>query len=273
MQNSYSFPTLLDKPIVPSILERAETVYREEGIVRLMKKGICFGYNKYLRSRYNNYVRPWLPKRTVFYNEVPVHAGRLGDSLIPCQDTDIPGYESALISSLRQHGGEQDTIVIVGGGWGISTVIASRQVGEYGKVITFEGSGEAVLNVKETVHLNGMDDIVSIYHAVVAKAVSLRGNEDDAEKIPPEELPECDVLVLDCEGAELDIIERMNITPRFLVVETHGIYGATESKVRNLLEQANYDIIARDVAETRLKDKCRKKGIYVLTATHQRIPR
>lgn len=38
---------------------------------------------------------------------------------------------------------------------------------------------------------------------------------------PPQKIPACDVLELDCEGAEIEIIESINFTPRALIVELH----------------------------------------------------
>jgi hypothetical protein len=47
--------------------------------------------------------------------------------------------------------------------------------------------------------------------------------------ISPAELPECDILELDGEGAESLILRNMTIRPRVIAVETHGVYGAPTS--------------------------------------------
>lgn len=41
-------------------------------------------------------------------------------------------------------------------------------------------------------------------------------------KIPPSELPDCDVLAIDCDGCELDVLDGIEITPRTIIVEHHG---------------------------------------------------
>lgn len=241
-------------------LRKAQRTYRNEGGIQLIKKGVRFGYD--------HFIRPLLPRRTVSYNGVPVRAAHLGDNLIPWHEMDIPGYEDALVRGIRQHAKEGDSVVIVGGGWGISTVVAANQVGESGTVTTFEGSYEAAKKVTETASLNHIIDQVAIQHAIVAQALSLRGSEGGAKIISPEELPECEILVLDCEGAELSIIEEMSINPKTIIVETHGMFGASEAEVKQRLDTREYNILSTKVAEERFRTSCEEDGIYVLIAEH-----
>lgn len=238
-------------------IEEAKKVYKNEGILPLSIKAGKFGYN---------YFRSLLPRRIVSYNGVPVRASHLGDRIIPWEQTDIPDYETALVDGIRRHVSEGDTVSIVGGGWGVSTVVAAKQVGETGHVITYEGGKDAYENVRETTRLNDINERVTVQHGIVAEAISLRGDGTEAKIIPPSELPECDVLVLDCEGAELEILEQMDCRPRTLLVETHGMFGATEAKVRAILKELDYEVTAQSVAEERLSEFCEEKGIYVLTA-------
>lgn len=238
-------------------LEKAVRICREEGPVRLAKRSIQFGYD--------NFIRPLFPKRVVSYNGVPVRASRIGDNIIPWHATNIPNYEDALICGVRRYIESGDTVVIIGGGWGVSTVVAAEQTGKRGRVITYEGGEETVEKVRETVQLNDLDR-VSVQHAIVGQAISLRDDEGEAKAVSPSELPDCDVLVLDCEGAETGILEQMEIRPRNIVVETHGIYDASEADVREKLSSAGYDTVENRVAEERLRETCIEKGIYVLFA-------
>ena len=66
------------------------------------------------------------------------------------------------------------------------------------------------------------------------------------EGILPEELPSCDVLELDCEGSEIDILRRMVITPRVIIVEIHPwlFKEPAEWVVENLITQG-YEIVFR----------------------------
>lgn len=241
-----------------TMLEKAIKIWREEGWSTLARRGVRFGYDRL--------VRPLLPKRVVSYNGVSVRASRLGDSIIPWQTRDLPEYESALVKGIRQYVEAGDTVVVVGGGWGVSTVVAARQTGDDGQVITFEGGAETVEKVNDTVQLNEVEQRVSIRHEVVAKAISIRGDSGEARVVPPTELPDCDVLVLDCEGAEIDILTEMEIRPRTVLVETHGIFDAPESEVRDTLDRAEYETVERMVAEERLRGVCEENGIYVLFA-------
>lgn len=241
------------------LFRRAKRVYNEQGIPQVLIKGAKFGYD--------TYVRPRFPFRKVSYNGVPVRAARLGDSIIPWHEADIPGYEQALVEGICRHVEEGDDIVIVGGGWGVSTVVAARHVGEHGHVTTFEGSWSSANNVKDTAELNEVTDRITVKHAVVGQAISLRGAAPDKTMtISPAKLPHCDVLILDCEGAELDILSEMGINPRAIIVETHGMYGAPESEVRSRLGENGYEVEEKSVAEERIRSFCEENEIFVLTA-------
>lgn len=245
--------------LMGSLLTRARRLFGEEGGVVLIKRGFQYGYEKYLRKL--------LPRRTVSYNDIPVRASRIGDSVIPWHTTDIPGYEGALVRGIRKYVENGDTVNVVGGGWGVSTVAAAKQAGEHGRVITYEGGKETVEKVEETVQLNGVGNRVTVRHAVVGNSLSLRGDGTHAKAVSPIELPDCDVLVLDCEGAEMEILEEMEIRPRAIVVETHGMFGATKTDVQNKLTSAGYDTVESTVAEERLRETCEENGIYVLFST------
>lgn len=239
-----------------TMLEKAVRIWRKDGLVTLAKRSVRFGYD--------TWIRPLLPKRVVLYNDIPVSAARVGDSIIPWQTTDITDYENALVRGLRQYVEDGDTVVVVGGGWGVSTVVAARRSGANGRVITFEGGTETVEKVKDTVQLNSVNDRVTVKHAIVARAISLRGDTDGAQLVSPIELPDCDVLVLDCEGAEMNILEEMEIRPDTIIVETHEIFGVSEADVRDVLSSLGYETIESMIAEERFRNYCEENGIYVL---------
>lgn len=236
--------------------DKVARIWKEDGPITLAKKAVRFGYDIL--------IRPLLPKRIISYNSVLVRASRVGDSLVPWQMSDIPGYESALIEGIQQYVETGDTVVVVGGGWGVSTVQAARQAGTDGLIMTFEGSAESVEHVEDTIRLNDVDDRVSVRHAIVAQAISLRGEDDDADVVSPTDLPACDILVLDCEGAEVDILEEMEVRPRAVLVETHGMFDAPKTTVRDKLDTAGYKITESKIAEDRLPRLCAENGIYVL---------
>lgn len=242
-------------------LDKATIILREEGPINLLKHSIQFGYD--------SWIRPLLPKRIVSYNDIQVRASRIGDSIIPWHTRDVPGYEDALIDGIRQYVEVGDRVAVVGGGLGVSTVEAATQTTDDGLVITFEGGAKAVDKVKDTVQLNSVDDHVSVRHAIVGRAVSLRGDSNNAQMVQPADLPDCDVLVLDCEGAEIEILEEMDIRPETVLVETHGMFNAPETEVRDRLDRAGYETVKSKVAENRLRDICEENGIYVLFSIHR----
>ena len=100
-------------------------------------------------------------------------------------------------------------------------------------------------------------------HAVVGEAISVHGEQDDRSKliVPPAELPECDVLELDCEGSEIGILRNMTIRPRAIAVETHGLYGAPTTMVKELLENLGYAVHECGIAEPRVLEECEENDI------------
>lgn len=240
------------------MLKKAVSIRRNEGSISLAKRSVQFGYD--------NYVRPQLPRRVVLYNDVPVHAAFLGDSIIPWHRTDDQGYEAALVCGIRTYVEKGDTVVVVGGGWGVSTVSAARQTGDEGKVITYEGGKQTVKKVRDSVQLNDVNRRVSVHHGIVGTAISLRDVGCDAEAVSPSELPECDVLVLDCEGAEREILDKMEIRPRAIIVETHGVFDSSTNIIEEILLRNSYEIHSKRHADYRKRDFCEENDICVLAS-------
>lgn len=245
---------------VSGVVRRGFKLAQNQGIIALLKRSIPFAYN--------TIVRPFLPTgehphtRSTY---VARDTYLMGDSLLPW---DTPSAypsdeEAALRESLSDVVNEGDTVVIVGGGYGISTVVAAKHVGQSGEVIVFEGSSDQVETVTETIELNQVTNRVEVNHAVVGDfsdfAADAYGESREAVEVDPADLPACDVLELDCEGTEREILCNMNQRPRAIIVETHGFLDVPEEEVRTNLEQINYKVIERLVEDESL-------GVSVLTA-------
>ncbi len=227
---------------------------------------------------YQRLVRSWLPGRPLIYAGIPVcYDRKWGDSIVPrawrpdvgyeTGYTDEPGYEVALISALHESTRPGDRIVVIGGGVGVTAVIAALCTGPSGTVACFEGSKQYVRHIQETARRNNISNIV-VHHAIVSKPIAVYGEESDfGDVISPDQLPECDVLELDCEGAEVDILQTMTIRPRVIIVETHGAYGAPTPLVETLLSGLGYRVRGLGLAEPRIEDVCVEKDIRVLLAT------
>lgn len=245
-------------------LSKALRVLREDGASELIKKGVPYVFN--------NSIGPLLLSRpTVSYNGVDVNTAQYFDSVTPWRQENRPYYESGLISGIEEYVQEGDNVVIVGGGWGVTAVKAAQNVGSSGKVTVYEGSQREVNRVQETTKINNVSDRVDVIHGIVGQKISLRG-EGEGEKathISPNQLPECDVLELDCEGAEIGILENLTIQPRVIMVESHGMYDASSSRVEELLNDLSYSVKSKEVADRGLEEVCVDDDIYSLAAVKE----
>lgn len=206
------------------------------------------------------------------YNGVSVELDRKAlDEFVPLKwrpidSRDIPTYESALVAGLRENVRPGDRVVIVGGGWGVTTVVAARAAGKRGWITTYEELSQSVERMHWTIERARCNDIVQIIHShVEGRLPDFTPTETVATK--PEDLPDCDILELDCEGAELGILERMKIRPRVILVESHGVNGSSSREVRDVLVRIGYSIISEEVAEMHQRAVCREQDIMVLVAT------
>lgn len=197
------------------------------------------------------------------YNGVIVRA-----SHFPWEDVSKPSYESGLVSGIKKQVQSGDSVVIVGGGQGVTAVKAARQVGRRGQVIVFEGSKQQVQNTKKTSDINNVSDIVCVHNCIVGPAKAVYGKEDkiNIKRVSPEDLPRCDVLELDCEGAEIEILRNLSQKPRVILVETHGLHDASSNQIRTILEDMSYNVVSKVVADESKEQFCRENDIFALTA-------
>lgn len=207
-----------------------------------------------IRNLYNALVRERLPRKRKVLNGVVTRKARLLDLT-----TVNNGYEGPLVRSIRERVRPTDTCLIVGGGWGVSTVAAARITDD---VIVYEGSLDQITHVEETLELNGVRDRVDLRRGLVTGDGEFYG-DTAADPVAPERLPDADVLVMDCEGAELEILREMTIEPRTVVVESHGHFGAPTDEVTDLLEERGYEIV-------RIEPESEETDVMVITANHER---
>ncbi|WP_154658560.1 FkbM family methyltransferase [Halopiger djelfimassiliensis] len=207
-----------------------------------------------LRRIYDYYLRPRLPRKIGVYNGVPVRDRALFDIT-----DEQPNYEGALIAALRDVVATTDRCLIVGGGRGVSGTVAANLTGPSGHVTVYEGSHDQVKLVRETLELAQVSEWTTVHHAIVSKKVEIYGESGDADRISADELPNCDTLILDCEGAEISIINSLDEKPENIIVETHAVFGSPESDVRAALNNAGYSVVDK-------KTEYEDRGIHVLTA-------
>jgi signal peptidase I len=234
------------------LIKEAVKILREDGPVELTKRSIRFVHRK-------------LPKSSVKYNGVLVKNGPLFDPVLPWRDAKRPNYESGILNSMEENLKKGDSVVVVGGGHGVTAVKAAEHIGEGGDVMVYEGGVDKVDKTKQTAELNGVSDRIEVRHGIVGPSIWVWGEEEGAKHYTPDELPDCDVLELDCEGAEIDILENLEIRPRVIIVETHGTFDAPTDKVRGILEDLSYTVVSEEIADLDQKENCLENDIRVLT--------
>lgn len=219
-------------------------------------------------------VRPSLPKqRQVRYNSVDVNVfERPLDWLFPAvswRARDKPQYDSGTVDGIRDHVTEGDMVVIIGGGFGVTTVAAARQVGESGTVLTYEAAEERVRDVRKAAEYDGVSDRVSVLHALIERVDKAIGEVGGAPTVPARALPPCDVLVLDCDGPEARILRDLSIEPRVILANTAGRFGSPEAAVQEALTDLGYRVISREVLSEGSREFCHEHGYYTLTAVRE----
>lgn len=160
-----------------------------------------------------------------------------------------PAHEGTVVSALRRHVRRGDRVVVVGAGWGTTTVVAARMTHFEGTVTAFEPSPKMRDVFARTVVANGVEEVVTVRSAAVGSISDSSERifgEADGGVVPPEALPDCDVLDLDCEGAELEILRALDCRPRLLTVEAHPHLGSSHAAVEAALEDLGYDVVERE---------------------------
>lgn len=176
-------------------------------------------------------------------------------------------YEEHEVDLLQKHARPGDTIIDVGAGLGVTTVHASKIAGDGGKVYAYEASERSVDKIHMAITDNPTNAEIEVIHGAVGEAKKVRYDEGtDAPIVDPSELPDCDVLMLDCEGAELPILREMSILPRVVIVETHAHLKSPASKVIEELENRGYRVVDKiddyDTNLANLAAKSEQSGSY-----------
>lgn len=200
-----------------------------------MTEGV--GY-RVTRQIYNSVLRTHLPRKFAVFNGGVVAA----DNRLFDKHDYFPVYKSGLVDAIDEYVMEGDHVVEVGTGPGILTVHLTR-AGAH--VTTYEGAEEMVALAKQTIGIADATASVRFKHAIVGDGIDVFGVSGGATSVPPDELPDCDVVLLDCEGAEYDIIKHLTSTPRCLIVEVHPKKGKSLSELDALLVDRGY--ISTDV--------------------------
>jgi hypothetical protein len=244
------------------MFHKVRDVFHAHGVSGLLRQSIASVYWR---------LRPYLLNEPVRYAGIPICYDRNWiDRIVPSWifngPADQPGYEVTLLAGLRETIKPGDRVIVIGGGVGVTAVVAALRTGAAGTVQCFEASKRYVELIQQTVARNSITN-VKVHHAVVAKAIGVYNDgSDNGPTLSPSQLPSCDVLELDCEGAEVDILRQMSINPRVVLVETHGMFGAPTSLIASLLEKRGYVVSDRGLAEANSgwRSACIRNDVRVL---------
>jgi len=219
-----------------NLLSRGFEIIREEGVFRFLFKSVRYIYGAVIRS-----VLPNTGYRTA--NSVRVDRRKPFDHYFG-RYSDSPEREDGIVSSHEAVTQFGDSIVVIGGGNGVTAVRAANIVGSSGRVTVYEGGKEAVEEIKRVSDMNSVSDRCEAHHAIVGKARNVYGgNSTTADTLDPNELPECDVLELDCEGSEIDILSESTIQPRAIITELHPWeFQETPDDLLEILAERGYEI-------------------------------
>lgn len=226
-----------------------------------------------LKQFYKTYVRNYIPvQRFVLFSGVKTpYDVRFGEgffySIFPeRQRQDIPDYESGLVSGIHSHVKPGDKAIVVGGGLGITAALVALKVGKTGSVVCYEGNEDSIPLIQLTLKKNGVLNRVRLERAIVGPSIGVYGDNNATSVVDPKDLPECDVLELDCEGSEKVILREMTISPRVIIVETHGFLGSSSAEIEEILKSRGYEVKSLGPAEARVADFCIENDVMVLEA-------
>ena len=192
-----------------------------------------------LRSAYNKTIRPHLPRKIGMYHGVAVRQPRLLDLRDVFSD-----YKKGTVNSVKEAVSTGDTVVEIGTGHGVCSSWAARQGGAKATVFSYEAANEKVAQARETLAMNNLEDRVKVTHAIVGAEKHVYGSSGSASLLSFDQLPNCDVFISDAEGAESDYVDQVSeLSPREVVIETHGHRGAQTADIVSSLEKQHYQIV------------------------------
>jgi len=182
-----------------------------------------------------------MPEARYFnFNGVAVPGRRLLDGLTPnnwwCLPGDKPYYEYTEVEGVKQYVGENDDVVVIGGGHGVTAVHAAKITS--GTVTVIEADHGRFQDLSRTFDVNDVSKQIKTEFGYLG---DLHIDLDDFD-VPPvsyNDIPDADVWDMDCEGAEIEILQNLPYKPSVILVETHDNHDT----VVEMLENLEYEIM------------------------------
>jgi hypothetical protein len=224
---------------VTSLLQMAYEKYRKDGFVSLLYASTRFGYK--------TTIRPYLScRRYREFQGVEIRSKKRCQKVLDCFFPTLSwpqDHKEANCELIKRYVSQGESGVVIGGGYGITSVVAANEVGQTGEVLIYEGAEKVIDDLLNTLSANEVANQTTVKHAIVGDAVDLKSPKEDANLIQPSELPSYDFIEMDCEGAEIDIILKMPTNIGTIIVETHPQKEAPTSAVEAALEKQGYKIV------------------------------
>lgn len=193
---------------------------------------------KGLQQAYNKTIRSMLPKKNRTLAGINVKDTPLFDLT-----ANNPTYKIGLILTIYDNIAPDDNVEIVGFGRGVTTTHILYAGASH--VVGYEGAINMVKKGIDTVERNfGESPPLDVHHAIVGDPIDIYGGSSEATTVPPSELSDADVLVLDCEGAEISILSQLGEYPETVICESHPSKGAPAMEIIELLED-EYTVTTR----------------------------
>lgn len=192
-----------------------------------------------LSYMYNLTVRSYLPRRIRVFNGV---AARSEQRMLDLEyDPAVPQYEQPLCDAIRKNVKKNDDVVVVGGGKGVSTVLSLEHSHLEGTATVIEASERQCSDIREVLRWHGLSNRAEVRHASIGEIRNAYGTLGHPTELSAEDIPDCDVLVMDCEGAEKRILSNLDSRPRVIVTETHGCFDSPTQRAITRLREMRYE--------------------------------
>jgi len=222
-------------------VEEALNILWEDGPLVLAHRMLAITYRKSLRRLMPEVGPPELNGVIVPGLGGGAPGKKLFDDLTPTRwyndpRTYNPVYEGPEVDGVKKFVGGHDDVVVIGGGYGVTAVHAANNTS--GTVTVVEADQERYQNLSKTFDANGVSNkIQSLFGYLGNLHIDL--DDSNIPLIAYQDIPEADVWDMDCEGAEVEILQNLPYKPKVILVETHDNHG----EVTNLLESNGYEIL------------------------------
>jgi hypothetical protein len=197
-----------------------------------------------VRWVYWQWLRDELPYRMTAVAGVAAPHRHIGDVILGGLSRNHDNYKREFIGAVRDAVPGQ-RVVEIGTGHGITLTHMLRS--NAACVDSYEADATRVKRARKTLtrdpHLPS--ERATVHHGIVGE-MTVESVGKAGPRVTTEDVPPFDVLVLDCEGAEIDVLEALS-APETAVVETHPECGVPTSETIEALERIGLAVIKKTV--------------------------